>query len=214
MAAFPAAEARPDIAPRKLGRDEINRAARALGRAFYDDPLMMYFMPSDTKRTAVMTYVLRCAVRMAIPEGESYTVDTPDNGAALFLPPGTPKVPVSRVLQTILPEAWRFGLGPIGRYLAVMKEFEPKHPAEDHWYLATLGVDPDQQGRGLGGFMMSAILRRAEAEGTTVYLETNKARNVVFYQKHGFRVDDHFNCHRGRGPETWTMLREHGQFHA
>ncbi len=213
MASSPAPAARPDVAPRKLERHEIDRAARALGRAFYDDPLMIYLMPSDAKRAAVMTYVLRCAVRMAAPEGESYTVATPDNGAALFLPPGRPKVPLARVLRTIIPEVWRFGMGPIGRYLAVMKEFETKHPAGDHWYLMTLGVDPGRQGLGLGGFMVSSILRRAEAEGTTVYLETNKARNVVFYQKHGFRVDDHFNCHGGRGPETWTMLREQGQFH-
>jgi hypothetical protein len=214
MTSSPVHSARPQIAPRKLERDEIDRAARALGRAFYDDPMMVYFMPSDAKRAAVMTYVLRCAVRMAFPEGESYTVDTPENGAALFLPPGMAKVPLSRVLSTIIPEAWRFGLGPIGRYMAVMKEFEPKHPAGDHWYLATLGVEPDKQGQGLGGFMMSAILKRAEAEGTTVYLETNKAKNVVFYQKHGFRIEEHFNCHGGRGPETWTLLREHGQFHA
>jgi GNAT superfamily N-acetyltransferase len=214
MTSPPVPATRPDVAPRKLDRREVDRASYALGRAFYDDPMMMYFMPSDAKRTDVMTYVMRCAVRMAFPEGESYTVDTADNGAALFLPPGVSTVPLGRVLRTILPEAWRFGLGPIGRYLAVMKELEAKHPAGDHWYLATLGVEPDRQGLGLGGFMISAILKRAEAEGTTVYLETNKARNVVFYQKHGFRIDDHFNCHAGRGPETWTMVRQGGQFHS
>lgn len=61
--------------------------------------------------------------------------------------------------------------------------------------------------------MMSAILPRAEAEGMDVYLETNKPRNVVFYQKNGFKVREHFRCDGGRGPETWTLIRERGQFH-
>ncbi len=206
-------QTRTELTPRKLERREIQTASRALGRAFYDDPLMMYLMPSDGRRTRVMTYVMRCAVRMAFPEGESYILDAPENGAALFLPPGRRKFPAARVLGAILPDSWRFGLGPIARYLAVMKEFEAKHPAEDHWYLATLGIEPDRQGQGLGGRLMSPVLKRAEAEGTTVYLETNKTRNVVFYQKHGFRVREHFNCHGGRGPESWTMIRENGEFH-
>jgi ribosomal protein S18 acetylase RimI-like enzyme len=210
---MPASAPQPVRTPRKLAPHEIDAAARALGRAFYDDPLMTYLMPSDAKRTANMTHVMRSALRMALPEDEIYTTDAPE-GAALFLPPGRSKVPLSRVLRVVLPEAWRFGIGSLRRYMAVTDEFEHKHPAGDHWYLMTLGVDPDCQGQGLGGAMMSGILKRAEAAGTTVYLETNKPRNVVFYQKHGFKVVEHFRCHGGRGPETWTLIRENGQFHS
>src|SRR3990172_8624981 len=116
MAALQQPQVRTEAAPRKLERHEIQAASRALGRAFYDDPLMMYLMPSDERRTRVMTYVMRCAVRMAFPEGESYILDTPENGAALFLPPGRRKFPASRVLGAILPDSWRFGTGPILRY--------------------------------------------------------------------------------------------------
>jgi len=213
MATHPTYAQEPARTPRKLAASEIDVASHALGRAFYDDPLMMYLMPSDARRTRVMTYVMRCAVRMAYPEGESYILDTPDNGAALFLPPERRKVPAARIFGAILPDSWRFGFGPIARYVAVTKEFEAKHPPEQHWYLAALGVEPDRQGQGLGGRLISTVLRHAEAEGTTVYLETNKPRNVVFYQKHGFRVREHFNCHGGRGPESWTMIRQNGQFH-
>lgn len=170
--------------PRKLAPHEIDAAAYALGRAFYDDPLMMYLMPSDAKRARTMTHVMRSALRMAQPEDEIYTTGA-THGAALFLPPGRSKVPLGRILRVVAPQAWRFGAGPLRRYIAVTDEFEHKHPEGDHWYLMTLGVNPDRQGQGLGGAMMSDILKRAEAEGTTVYLETNKPRNVVFYQKHG-----------------------------
>ena len=212
MATHPTYAQEPARTPRKLAASEIDVASHALGRAFYDDPLMMYLMPSDARRTRVMTHVMRCAVRMAVPEDHSFTTD-PADGAALFLPPGTPQVPLARVVRVIVPQAWRFGFGPLSRYMAVTDELQRKHPAGDHWYLMTLGVDPDRQGLGLGGAMMSAILPRAEAEGTDVYLETNKPRNVVFYQKNGFKVREHFRCHGGRGPETWTLIRERGQFH-
>lgn len=213
MASLPESAPQFVRTPRKLAPHEIDAAAYALGRAFYDDPLMMYLMPSDAKRARTMTHVMRSALRMAQPEDEIYTTDA-THGAALFLPPGRSKLPLGRILRVVAPQAWRFGAGPLRRYMAVTDEFEHKHPEGDHWYLMTLGVDPDRQGQGLGGAMMSDILKRAEAEGTTVYLETNKPRNVVFYQKHGFKVREHFLCHSGRGPETWTLIRENGQFHA
>ena len=75
-------------------------------------------------------------------------------------------------------------------------------------YFGLLSVDPPRQGQGVGGMLISDVLGRADTERLPVYLETLKARNVPFYEKHGFVVREHFNCHGGRGPETWTMLRE------
>lgn len=203
----PAPTATLTDAPRLLAPDERRAAAEALGRAFFDDPLLEYLMPDDGKRSRVMTPLMLCAVQMAYPEGHCYTTSTGPLGAALFMPPGKPKVPMSRLARVVLPQVPRFGVAPLLRYMGVMDELEKKHPRTPHWYLATLGVDPEHQGQGLGGHLISAILQRADADRTPVYLETNKARNVPFYEKHGFQVVEHFNCHAGKGPETWTMLR-------
>jgi GNAT superfamily N-acetyltransferase len=195
-------------APRKLAAHEFEAAAGALARAFFDDPLIRYFFPADEQRRRLSPYFFRGAIRLAHPEGHSFTAEDAPAGAALWLPPGRSKIPMGRLAKVILPDLWRYGFGPMRRLISVLDEFEKLHPKEAHWYLMVLGVEPDRQGQGLGGVLMSDVLRQADASGVPAYLETQKSKNVPFYEKHGFQVVEHFECHGGRGPESWTMLRQ------
>jgi ribosomal protein S18 acetylase RimI-like enzyme len=81
-----------------------------------------------------------------------------------------------------------------------------RHAPELHWYLWAVGVDPPNQGRGIGGRLIEPILARASADGTACYLETGMEKNISFYEKHGFRV-----VGEGRVPKlgvpVWAMLR-------
>jgi hypothetical protein len=56
------------------------------------------------------------------------------------------------------------------------------------------------------------MLARADHERIPCYLETFLARNVPFYQRHGFKV-----VVEGTVPESglafWTMRREPGRHH-
>ncbi len=194
-------------APRKLAPDEREAAAQALVRAFWDDPLMMYFFPEDGLRRTLLPILMRGAVKLAAPHRETFTAEAAPIGAALWLPPGKSKIPLASILRIMLPDVWRWRPRSLRRFLAVMDEFDKKHPKQDHWYLMVLGVDPPRQGQGLGGLLMSDVLGRADRDGLDAYLETQKARNVLFYEKHGFTVVEHFDCDGGRGPESWTMLR-------
>ncbi len=63
-------------------------------------------------------------------------------------------------------------------------------PREPHWYLATLGTDPDRQGKGLGSTLMESMARRIDESGLPAYLESSKERNVSFYARFGFEVVD------------------------
>ncbi|MGH7621558.1 MAG: GNAT family N-acetyltransferase [Gemmatimonadaceae bacterium] len=191
-------------------------AAQALARAFWDDPLMGYIWPDDAMRRTLLPIFMRGAIQLAAPYGESFTAGSSPIGGACWLPPGNTKIPTLTVIRILLPNIWRWRLGPLQRFGRIMDEFDKKHhtafqsdPApKDHWYLMLLGIDPPRQGQGLGGLLMSDVLQRADAQGRKSYLETQKARNVPFYEKHGFAVVEHFNCDSGRGPECWTMLRQ------
>ena len=77
------------------------------------------------------------------------------------------------------------------RFISVcdfVEELHPKEVPEPHWYLPLLGVDPVLQGQGVGSALLKVILDRADRDGLPAYLWTAKARNVPFYQHHGFRV--------------------------
>ena len=54
--------------------------------------------------------------------------------------------------------------------------------------VAFLGVDPSQQGRGLGSKLLKVALDRADAAGQWAYLEATNERNAELYKRHGFEV--------------------------
>ena len=76
-----------------------------------------------------------------------------------------------------------------------------------HWYLFYLGVTPAQQGRGMGSALLQPVLARADAAALPCYLETGVARNLRFYERHGFQVVAEGVLSHG-GPRLWAMLRE------
>jgi GNAT superfamily N-acetyltransferase len=84
---------------------------------------------------------------------------------------------------------------------------ESMHPHEPHWYLATLGTDPEMQGKGVGSALMRPALDHCDTEGWPAYLESSKERNVPFYRRHGFEVVREVPL-PGGGPKIWTMWRE------
>ncbi|EMC94265.1 hypothetical protein BAUCODRAFT_74925, partial [Baudoinia panamericana UAMH 10762] len=56
----------------------------------------------------------------------------------------------------------------------------------DYWYLATLGVHPDYQGRGVAKMLLQHGLRMADEEHKDVYLASSPAA-FPLYQKLDFR---------------------------
>ncbi|MEV0946108.1 GNAT family N-acetyltransferase [Rhodococcus sp. NPDC049939] len=81
----------------------------------------------------------------------------------------------------------------------------PLRPSEPVWFLATVGVDPASQGRGLGRAVLGPGMRAAHAQGFPMYLETSLESNVGFYHRLGFDVVGSVDLPDG-GPRTWAML--------
>ena len=76
-----------------------------------------------------------------------------------------------------------------------------------HWYLWTVGVQPDSQGKGYASRLIRPMLSRIDKAGLPCYLETLDERNVPVYERLGFKVID-----KSIIPDTsfinWAMLRE------
>ena len=78
-------------------------------------------------------------------------------------------------------------------------------PAEEHWHLGPVGVEPGFQGRGIGGALMRAVCSWLDEGGRLAWLETDKPRNVRFYSALGFEVAATTAI---LGVDTWYMRRE------
>jgi GNAT superfamily N-acetyltransferase len=177
-----------------------------LVRAFDDDPVSNYFFTGDRRRARGL-HAFFCALlrRQYLPLGEVFTT-TDLGGASLWGPPSRERHPY-RELADLLPVAPYLVGSHLVRSLQFLVEVDTLHPKEPHWYLATLGAEPDRQGTGIGSALLASTLARIDEEGTPAYLESSKARNVPLYARHGFEVIDEFHSRHG-APPIWRMWRE------
>jgi ribosomal protein S18 acetylase RimI-like enzyme len=193
-----------------LAEHRIREAGEVLGRAFHDDPYWSWALPSESRRSRVLPWFMEAWARYCRKRGEGYTTDGKVEGAALWIPPGEyPPSNVGMMLAGMFLLPFKFGRAAFSRIMISLNCHERLHKRDvpqRHWYLSTLGVEPARQGQGIGSAVIQPVLARADAEGLACYVETEKAGNVPFYERHGFEVVVEGDLPRG-GPPFWTMLR-------
>jgi len=81
-------------------------------------------------------------------------------------------------------------------FVAAQRPFRDTLIPEGGWYLPWLGVEPAAQRTGTGTALLCDMFARLDSEGIATYLETEKAANVPYYLRHGFRV-----VHEGALPD-------------
>jgi len=180
--------------------DDAPALAAALARAFDDDPVSVFANPRDASRPRRLRFFFAGRLRTLLPEELCFCTEE-RNGAALWAPHDRWELPAREALRLLRLVNRRAALLSVG-----FARVERRHPRVPHYYLATLGVSPDAQGRGLGSALMAPMLERCDRDGVGAYLESSKESNVAFYGRHGFRVTEELRF--PRGPKLWLMWRD------
>jgi GNAT superfamily N-acetyltransferase len=188
---------------RKATPADVPRVSEALGRAFWDDPVMRFLIP---RSDANLQTLMKLEAKSALKHDHAY-MSADGAAAALWKPPGRWRTSMGELLSmaplTIGALRGRLLLG-----LSVLSTIEKKHPNDPpHWYLAVLGTEPDAQGKGLGSAVLQPVLSQCDANGEPAYLESSKERNIPFYERHGFKVTEEIGLPKG-GPPVWGMWRD------
>lgn len=192
---------------RKATYDDALRLTPNLVRAFEDDPATNWIIRQDKKRSdAFNIWFHHCLCKISLSHDEVYVTDD-CIGGALWNPPGTLDIGfVERFM--LLPDIIRaISIRGIRRFVAFMTALEKVHPKEKHFYLQILGVNPDHQGKGVGSALLKPVLHICDREGYGAYLETSKEKNLGFYERHGFVVNNQVDPGPG-APPVWTMWRD------
>jgi len=193
----------------RLGARQVREAGEMLGRAFFDNPMAVYLLPDEAERIRPLTWMFDRTTRYCHLYGEVYTTADRPDGAAVWLTPESP--PMSRETITaagMMDMPQQMGTEAFQRLMVMKRYFDElrqRDVPEPHWYLWTLGVDPPRQGQGVGSALLGPVLSRADADGLPCYLEADKAKNVPFYEMHGFEVVEEGDLPDGF--HYWTMKR-------
>jgi len=169
---------------------DLGPAAGVLARAFRDNPLN----------------------RAVIGEGEARRVRANQAGVRAYLPLALERAYVAAAREgealfgvLVATPPWRWPLPPPGpggllrllwgqgyrvarRWSDVSRELRRHHPSGPHWYLATLGVEPEHWSRGAGRALLADFVGRVDAERARAYLETDRRELAGFYGRVGFEV--------------------------
>jgi ribosomal protein S18 acetylase RimI-like enzyme len=198
----------------RVQKNDIRRAGTLLADAFQRDPIWAKFFDSEStfdQRGAVF----ECPIRYCLRYGKVYATSERLEGIAAWALGDYADLTLWRVIRSgaffsamraskaLNKLGWNKGriLGPLQ---ADMKANMKERP---FIYLMIIGVASENQGRGLGGKLLRALIEKSEQAKVPLYLETATERNVRMYQRLGFRSLNKATLPIINLPQ-WEMVRE------
>ena len=168
--------------------------------AFSADPAARRMFPDPQQYLRNFPKFVKAFGSKAFRHGTAYHIDG-FLGAALWLPPDVH--PDEELLGVLIEETVA---EPVRQdVFAVIEQMASHHPREPHWYLPLIGVDPIQQGKGLGSALMRHVMIRCDRERKLAYLELSNAKNIPLYEREGFeRIG---TIQAGTSPPLYPMVR-------
>jgi GNAT superfamily N-acetyltransferase len=177
-------------------KDRVPALASLLGRAFVDDPMIVW--PFGADRLDVVTGFFLVFDELIAANGWLWEAGDGD-GVAAWIPPGSDAemMDIDRALRHMLEGAQQ-------RHGELWEWIAERFPDEPFWYLDHIAVESDRRGSGIGTALIEHGLAFARRDGVTAFLETGRPGNVLYYERRGFRtfLDEDSP---GGGPHIWFM---------
>jgi GNAT superfamily N-acetyltransferase len=192
---------------RKATGQDLPVIVETLTNAFFDDPVMTWWVPDPARRSHLLSAFFSIAVDVNHPHDELYTTDTVGAAAAVWTPPGCQ--PCGEDAERILGRFVEAAEETAERLLAAFELMDQQHPEQQHAYLFLMGTRPQWQSRGLGSALLREVLQHCDRTATPAYLEASSERSKQLYLRHGFQVTGEIAL--PDGPSLWPMWREPGR---
>jgi ribosomal protein S18 acetylase RimI-like enzyme len=199
-----------NIAPVRMSVDQLEGAAAVLARAAVDDPIFVHCLPDSAERARGVPLIMQYFLKLGLTHGEIWTTPGPISGAAWWSRPNDPKIsPEDREAAGLSAVAGAWGEGAFGRFRDFAADIsEVASAAADrlHWHLSWIGVEPAQQGKGVGSALLRHLIKRTDDSGVECDLFDFVPENVPLYEHFGFRVANDSILPR-TGLRLWRMIR-------
>jgi len=185
---------------RVMDAADEDAAVAIITLAFATDPMARWTWPNAGQYLEAIPRMARAFGGKGFSNGSAFCTDG-YTGTALWLPPGvhSDEEKLSGVIESTVAPSLALEAAPIFEQMATY------HPAEPHWYLSLIGVDPANQGKGYGAALMEHALAQCDCDHVPAYLESSNSRNIPFYMRYGFEQLGAIQV--GSSPTLVPMLR-------
>ena len=163
----------------KASSKDLEHVKGVLKLGFASDALIRWVYPDASSYLKCFDIWMEEFSKIAFENNIVYSEEN-FYGSSLWHPPG-----VEFDDSVLLPT---FEYVPSDRIEVVTRffeEFKKYHP-EDAWYLPFIAVDPSQQRKGIGSFLLKEALQMIDANSDRAYLEASNEQNKALYERHGF----------------------------
>jgi len=199
---------------RKLSLSDVNKAVEILSRAFHEDPLWLYLTSNEQKRKKWQKKFFKTLILLQFGSVEILGVSMPLEGVALWEFPDTPIVSLKEIFNRMIKSgiisltfsSFIFKIFKVTKVFSKIQELHNKYAPESHYYLSSIAVQPESQGKGLASVLINFILDKADSKYISAYTETVTPRNVSFYQHFGFKIMEKYDFPK-KNLSVWSLYR-------
>ena len=172
---------------KKADKNQKNVIIDILAESFDTNLSVNYIIKQDSKRAKRIRALMDYSFEICTAFGDVFISD--DNKAcALIVYPDKKKATLKSTLLDIKLILKAVGLGNISKTVKREKLISSIQPKIQMAYLWFIGVDPGEQGGGIGSKLLQEIIDYSNNNNRPIYLETSTIKNLPWYDKFGFEV--------------------------
>jgi len=164
-----------------------DRVIDILAESFNDNQSVNYIVKQDQKRNQRIKRLMAYSFDVCYLYGKVFLTED-KSGCALILFPDKKKNNLKSILLDIKLIVSCIGISNIKKAMKLESKIKELQPKKLMYYLWFIGVDPDQQNKGIGSSLIKEVIEEAHSQQRPVYLETSTLKNIPWYEKFGFKI--------------------------
>ena len=157
-----------------------------LAKSFDENKSVNYVVKQDKKRTRRVRRLMNYSFELCRHSGEIYLSDD-KKGVALLLLPHKKKISLWNIWNDLHLALGAIGVTRVAKVLKREAKISKYHPKE-FIYVWYIGVEPGEQGKGIGSDLMKGIIDIGNQRQLPLYLETSTEKNLLFYERFNFKI--------------------------
>ncbi|TRX48598.1 GNAT family N-acetyltransferase [Fulvivirga sp. M361] len=158
-----------------------------ISRSFHQNPSVNDVIKQDHLREKRIEELISYSFDVCMLFGEVW-ISEDRSAAAMILLSDQKKTTLRSVLLDLRLAIKAIGIRRVLKVMGREKQIKQYYTDYSYVYIWFIGVDPDQQQKGVGSLLLQQIIKHYSDSSLPFYLETSVNRNLPWYSSFGFQV--------------------------